>query len=269
MDIFANDIDLNGNEFKKLRAENLLSLPTATSSDVGRIVMNTGIGKFYGYDGTNWIPFEGGVGGGSPYVLPTATDTLLGGVKIGNNIDIDIDGVISVSDFPVKQNDTLGSLYWDYFRDQSFFGQAGFGSVDFSFSLSPSTVLGPTGQYSFTQGLGVEASGYAAIAFGNSNVSSGTFSWASGYENTNSSYAGFVHGYSNNLTANGYGNIFGIGNDSNTSGGIMAGIALISTGGTKGNASPFMNCGVGLSGVAAGGDCNVASTTVIVNILEI
>ena len=123
MDIFANDIDLNGNEFKKLRAENLLSLPTATSSDVGRIVMNTGIGKFYGYDGTNWIPFEGGVGGGSPYVLPTATDTLLGGVKIGNNIDIDIDGVISVSDFPVKQNDTLGSLYWDYLEIKAFLGK--------------------------------------------------------------------------------------------------------------------------------------------------
>ncbi len=43
--------------------------------------------------------------GGEAYVLPTATDTVLGGVKIGNNIDI-TDGTISVT-FPANNDYTL------------------------------------------------------------------------------------------------------------------------------------------------------------------
>ena len=39
----------------------------------------------------------GGGGGGGGYVLPTASDSVLGGVKIGDGVDIDSSGKISVS----------------------------------------------------------------------------------------------------------------------------------------------------------------------------
>lgn len=39
----------------------------------------------------------GSGGGGEHYVLPTATDNRLGGVKIGSGINVDEDGTISVS----------------------------------------------------------------------------------------------------------------------------------------------------------------------------
>ena len=39
----------------------------------------------------------GSSGGGSTYVLPTATATRLGGVKIGDKVNVDLDGKISVS----------------------------------------------------------------------------------------------------------------------------------------------------------------------------
>ena len=95
MDIFGTDIDLNGNEFKHLRPENLLSFPV--TPDTGQIIMHTGLNTFYGYNGTSWLDLAASGGGGS-YTLPTATDTILGGVKIDNTtITIDGGGVISAS----------------------------------------------------------------------------------------------------------------------------------------------------------------------------
>ena len=39
------------------------------------------------------------------YTLPTATENILGGVKIGNGIDVTQDGVISIHDFDkMKEN---------------------------------------------------------------------------------------------------------------------------------------------------------------------
>ena len=43
-------------------------------------------------------------GGGGGYVLPTATPTRLGGVKIGDGINVENDGTISVSGVDVEQN---------------------------------------------------------------------------------------------------------------------------------------------------------------------
>jgi hypothetical protein len=94
--IFGTDIDLNNNEAKQFRAENLLSFPTVDSSHSGRVILNTGQQKFFGWDGNSWINL-GDVGGGS-YTLPTATTSTLGGVKIdGDTINIDGNGVISAS----------------------------------------------------------------------------------------------------------------------------------------------------------------------------
>lgn len=65
---------------------------------------------------------EGG-GGGDPYVLPTATAERLGGVKIGDGINVSEDGTISVSgggggSIVCKrgtQNFTLGASGWNSF----------------------------------------------------------------------------------------------------------------------------------------------------------
>ena len=43
-------------------------------------------------------------GGGGGYVLPTATANRLGGVKIGDGINVENDGTISVSGVDVEQN---------------------------------------------------------------------------------------------------------------------------------------------------------------------
>lgn len=45
-----------------------------------------------------------GQGGGS-YVLPTATDSRLGGVKVGNGLSIDSNGVLSAKVSALSQSD--------------------------------------------------------------------------------------------------------------------------------------------------------------------
>ena len=97
MHIFGTDIDLNSNEFINLKPENLLSFPVVTAADTGRIVMNTGLGSFFGYNGTEWKDLA--LSGGGAYTLPMASDVTLGGVKVdGNTIAIDGSGVLSVVD---------------------------------------------------------------------------------------------------------------------------------------------------------------------------
>lgn len=54
---------------------------------------------------------EGGGGGGGGYVLPTASASTLGGVKVGNNLSIDGSGVLSAqTSVPIASVDTLGGV---------------------------------------------------------------------------------------------------------------------------------------------------------------
>jgi hypothetical protein len=46
------------------------------------------------FDGTDWVVPT--AGGGSSYVLPIASSTVLGGVKVGNGLEIDATGVLSL-----------------------------------------------------------------------------------------------------------------------------------------------------------------------------
>lgn len=93
MEIFGTDIDLNGNEFKKLKPENLLSFPLGPEK--GRIIMHSGLDAFYGYDGSSWIDLGAA---GTPYTLPIASEVSLGGVKIdGTTITINGTGIISAA----------------------------------------------------------------------------------------------------------------------------------------------------------------------------
>lgn len=92
--IFGTEANFNSNEAKKFRIENNLSFPIVGASDSGRIILNTGLNGFYGWNGSSWINFAGG---GGSYILPTASDTILGGVRIdGDTIAIDGSGVLNV-----------------------------------------------------------------------------------------------------------------------------------------------------------------------------
>ena len=42
------------------------------------------------------------------YILPVATENILGGVKIGNGIDVTQDGVISIKDYNQMKEDISG-----------------------------------------------------------------------------------------------------------------------------------------------------------------
>ena len=60
---------------------------------------NAAVGNVLKWDGTQWVPGTGG--GGSEYVLPVASVVTLGGVRIGDNINVDPagNGIISVAIF--------------------------------------------------------------------------------------------------------------------------------------------------------------------------
>ena len=54
---------------------------------------------------------ENGGGGGGGYVLPTASASTLGGVKVGSNLSIDGSGVLSAqTSVPIASADTLGGV---------------------------------------------------------------------------------------------------------------------------------------------------------------
>jgi hypothetical protein len=52
----------------------------------GQVLTSTG-------SGVQWTTVEGG--GGGSYTLPVATDTTLGGIKIGTGLNIDVDGIVT------------------------------------------------------------------------------------------------------------------------------------------------------------------------------
>ena len=78
-------VNVGGNEISNIKIENVNALPTGRPA--GCVVLLTTDKTIYLYDGTNWIPQ------GSR--LNIASDTELGGVKLGGNIVIDEEGVIN------------------------------------------------------------------------------------------------------------------------------------------------------------------------------
>jgi len=64
------------------------------------------------WDGTQWVGTGGG--GGSSYVLPNASATVLGGIKVGTNLSIDVNGVLSATasayTLPIASAGTLGGI---------------------------------------------------------------------------------------------------------------------------------------------------------------
>ena len=76
-----------------------------TISDVS--ITNAQYGDVLTWDGTNWTNIEDST---PDYVLPNASDTVLGGIKIGNNLSIDSNGVVSAatSSYSTATANTLG-----------------------------------------------------------------------------------------------------------------------------------------------------------------
>lgn len=79
------DLDLDRNELQNAVIQNLGTAPS--NPKAGQIWYDTSTNLIYFYDGTN----AKAVG-----YLPVATDTVLGGVKIGNYVNVAADGTISI-----------------------------------------------------------------------------------------------------------------------------------------------------------------------------
>lgn len=81
---------------------------TVNSSNVITLSLDSGNTKVV-------VSTEGG-GGGDPYVLPTASSSVLGGIKVGSNLSIDENGVLSGSaptppySLPTASDSVLGGI---------------------------------------------------------------------------------------------------------------------------------------------------------------
>jgi len=260
--IFGTEVDFNSNEAKKFRIENNLSFPTVGASDSGRIVLNTGLNGFYGWNGTSWIGL--GASGGGSYTLPTASTTVLGGVKTdGTTITIDGGGVITAN-YPtaaiIAENQGNGIGYFIYNREPTKYSPIGLGSVD----LTVTPITEPLTTY------GVESPG--GFSTGTSNrLPSGASNYGSHQAH---GYGNVVSGYYNNMAfgtyntmSQGYSNFCaGYGNTVNTSH-LTPASAVI---GTHNNQTGYLGVTVGAGlinkwkGATITGMCNVDNTATVI-----
>tara|TARA_R110000850_G_scaffold90138_3_gene192332 strand:- start:3030 stop:4106 length:1077 start_codon:yes stop_codon:yes gene_type:complete len=276
--IFGTNTDFNLNEALNFRAENMLAFPTG--NEVGRIIMHTGLNNFYGYNGTDWLNL-GSAGGVGSYVLPTASTTILGGVKIdGTSITISNGVISSNSEEPaiVSLDEGNGIGYTISGRDSSFYGNLGLGALDVSISDSISSTLGGTGDVTLTSGYANQNSGFAGLVTGWLNTSSSPGGFTGGTQNTNGGFSDFVTGTYNftaqttassngykfmsgirNVSNSGFGNgTLGCGNINNTHSGTVVGQAAETlTGGGNQGSTPMFVVGNGVFNFSS----NVLDTT--------
>lgn len=85
---FLVNLDLVQNELQNVVIQNLSTAPS--SAKAGQIYFNTTTKVLYQYDGTDWKA------AGGEYVLPAATKTSLGGVKVGTGLTAATDGTLSI-----------------------------------------------------------------------------------------------------------------------------------------------------------------------------
>lgn len=93
---YLTNLDLNRNELQNARLQNLATPPSNPVE--GQVYYNTTDKMVYKWDGVQWSAM------GSAYTLPVATDTVLGGVKIGNGLSADANGVASTDIQTIKVN---------------------------------------------------------------------------------------------------------------------------------------------------------------------
>ena len=85
---FLVNLDLVQNELQNVVIQNLATAPS--SPKTGQIYFNTSTKVLYQYDGENWKA------AGGEYVLPAATTSTLGGVKVGTGLTATVDGTLSI-----------------------------------------------------------------------------------------------------------------------------------------------------------------------------
>jgi hypothetical protein len=112
------------------------------------------------------------------YILPIATSSILGGVKQGNNIEIDADGIISSNkgngDYSVAEGDTMA--IGDYSHSEGLSGEA-------------------IGEASHAEGFTTSAQGNYAHAEGNTTFANGFYSHSEGQETIAEGEASHTEGY--------------------------------------------------------------------------
>lgn len=96
---FANSIDLLKNQILNAVFQNLATAPASPKE--GQFYYNTTDKKMYYYNGTTWLD--------STYLLPIASATVLGGVKVGSGLAIAADGTLSATGTDVEIIDNLTS----------------------------------------------------------------------------------------------------------------------------------------------------------------
>ena len=82
---FLNNIDLVKNQLLNAVFQNLAVAPSNPVE--GQFYYNTTDKKMFYYNGTAWVD--------TTYLLPIASATVLGGVKVGPGLAIDANGVLS------------------------------------------------------------------------------------------------------------------------------------------------------------------------------
>ncbi len=97
---FLTNIDLNQNQIQNFIVQPVATLPPTGVQ--GQFIFNSTENELYKHDGTRWIIVD------TKYVLPPATKTQLGGIKVGTGFTVTSDGVLTV-DAP---NITAGAVEW-------------------------------------------------------------------------------------------------------------------------------------------------------------
>lgn len=89
------------------------STATPVNSRAGHLRFNTSTGTLMLWTGFAWVTVSGsGGGGGAEYILPTATNMLLGGIRIGSGLIVSSEGIVSVEGYtlPMASNVSLGGI---------------------------------------------------------------------------------------------------------------------------------------------------------------
>ena len=94
----AVDLDFNQNQIKNVLLHLLANGDTPDSPAEGQLWYDLDTHLIYFYNGSESLP----VGSGSGELVP-ATSEILGGVKIGTNVNVTNDGTISINDASVNE----------------------------------------------------------------------------------------------------------------------------------------------------------------------
>lgn len=98
--LILTNIDLNGNQIQNFVVQPVATLPQTAKE--GQLVYNSTDKYLYKFNGSKWVNVE------LPYVLPIASNSELGGIKVGNALSIDSEGLLDV----VESEITAGSVEW-------------------------------------------------------------------------------------------------------------------------------------------------------------